>query len=126
MIDQVAKPQALLSVEWITLQNVTCLQVTIHGLFTNLNAMKAAAEWRKLFEAQPNKKFAVIFNCKEMRDYEPLARGTWQNAITSMKSQINSIWVISDSKIIAAGAAIMGLFTSYSIKTVDSIDKVVP
>ncbi len=125
MIDQLIKTKDGLLLEWITIKNIPCLQINIKGLFTNSNAIKAASEWKKMFEIHPNKKSAVIFNCKEMKDYEPLARGTFQNAISAMKPQISSIWVISDSKIIAAGAAIMGLFTSYSIKTVDTIDKVV-
>jgi len=60
-----------------------------------------------------------------MDDYEPLARTIWQNTINELKSQIRSMWVVTDSPIIATGAIIMSLFTSFKIKTVSSEEDIV-
>jgi len=112
-----------LTIEQTSVQDNECIKFTFKGCFTNKQAVKAADEWKKLFETQ-NRKTIVVFDCLQMTDYEPLARGTWQQTITFLKTKIDTIWVITDSKVIAAGATIMGMFTSFTIKTVNSESKI--
>lgn len=112
------------TVEWVQINNTDCLKFTFNDVLTHKEALIASEEWKKVFQNKTTEKFIVIFDANEMKDYEPMARSLWQKTISDLKSQIDSIWVITDSKIIAAGAKIMGVFTSFSIKTVDSEEKI--
>ncbi|MEQ9441601.1 MAG: hypothetical protein RIG62_21335 [Cyclobacteriaceae bacterium] len=112
------------TVEWVQINNTDCLKFTFNDVLTHKEALIASEEWKKAFQNNTAKKFMVIFDAKAMKDYEPMARSIWQKTISELKKQIDSIWVITDSKIIAAGAKIMGVFTSFSIKTVDSEEKI--
>lgn len=42
-----------------------------------------------------------------------------------LKDQIDQVWVISESKLIRGGAAIMGMLTSLSIKAVNSEEQII-
>ncbi|WKN33391.1 hypothetical protein PZB74_08595 [Porifericola rhodea] len=97
---------------------------TFQGILTAKEATKAITEWKKLFEEKKNEKFTLIFHALEMTDYEPLARTSWQKTIVELSGQIENIWVVTTSKLIMAGAKIMSMFTSFSIKTVSTEDKV--
>jgi len=47
-----------------------------------------------------------------------------KKTIVELSGQIENIWVVTTSKLIMAGAKIMSMFTSFSIKTVSTEDKV--
>jgi hypothetical protein len=106
--------------DWVQVNGKNCLRFTFVGMFTKEDAESASDEWKKHFTQENGEKTVIIFNCLNMEDYEPLARVTWQNTIKSLKSEIKGIWVVTDSKLIASGAAIMGVFTSFAIKAVAS------
>jgi hypothetical protein len=96
------------------------LTFTFQGKFTYREALKFGEAWREVFNAQPDSQFVVTFDALEMKDYEAGARITWQKIINELKSQIQEIYLVTDSRFIATGAKLMGLFTSFEIKTVSS------
>jgi hypothetical protein len=96
---------------------------TFNGLLTHKAAKEAATVWREAFQLLGNTKTNIVFDCLHMTNYEPMARSLWQSLMLEHKRQINEIWVLTDSKLIQAGAAIMGVFTSFNIKTASSEEK---
>lgn len=83
------------------------------------SAEKAIAIWDKEFSQQPGKT-DLIWDCTVMTDYDPVARMLWQKALSQHKNQINTIWLISESSIIRAGAKLFSLFVGVNIKPVKS------
>ena len=60
-----------------------------------------------------------------MKGYDSDARVKWQSALKEMNTQIDSIWLISDSSIIKMGATMMGLFSSLNVKVIKSESEIV-
>lgn len=112
------------SLAWVTLHEKETFKISINGLFSKKEAETAAATWREMFKSRPTKKNVVVCDCRYMIDYEPMARAVWQKALAELKPQIQSMWVISESKSILAGAAILGMFTSYKIRIASTPDQV--
>lgn len=104
------------ALEWKKINNVDCLCFTFKGTLTHKDALVAIKEWKGIFDIKKNEKIILIWQCNEMKGYEPMARSAWQSTIKELKSQIEVIWLVSNSTIIQAGAKIMSLFTSYDIK----------
>ena len=110
--------------EWVQKHEADFFKITFQEMFTRNNAQQASEEWIKQFKSKEPLKFHVIFDAKNLDDYEPTARSIWQRTISTLKNQILDITVITDSKVIAAGAKIMGVFTSFKINTVDCEEKI--
>lgn len=111
------------TIEWATCKGVRCLQFTFQSVLTHEAAIAAAGRWRDEFKNQ-QLAVPVIFNCLKMTDYHPMARSCWQKVITEQRSVIQSIWVVTNSKVIRAGAAILSLFTRFDLHTVDTEEKI--
>jgi hypothetical protein len=62
----------------------------------------------------------LIWDCRKMRAYDSAARTKWTEALNEMKSQISTIWLISESPIIRMGASVIGLLISLKIKAIAS------
>nr|WKN38842.1 hypothetical protein K4G66_09015 [Tunicatimonas sp. TK19036] len=112
-------------IDWVQIDDADCLKFTFKDIFTHKEAMIASQEWKSSFQERVNNRFVVIFDAKAMKNYEPLARSVWQKTMTELKGQIESIWLVTDSKIIAAGAKIMSVFTSFNIKTVSAEENII-
>ena len=69
-------------------------------------------------------KIALVWHCQKMKGYEPMARSLWQRTIKDLKDQIDSIWLITDSALIKAGATLISFFTKLDIKVVKSENKI--
>ncbi len=104
----------------VFIQQKEFIKFTFNGILTHKAAKEAALVWREMFKQMGGQKANLVFDCLQMSNYEPMARSQWQALIVEHKSQINEIWVLTDSKLIKAGAAIMGVFTSFPIKTASS------
>lgn len=102
-----------------------CLKFIFTNLLTQKHALELCSEWKTIALSDTVKTYTIIFNAKEMVDYEPMARITFQKTISKLKNQIEKIWLVTDSKMISGGAAIMSLLSSFPIKAVDSEAKVV-
>ena len=92
---------------------------------TEKEAVIAIQEWKAAFQSKMDESIVLIWDCKQMRGYENNARAHWIIALKEMKSQIDSIWLITDSAVIKLGAAIMGSLTSQTIKAVSCESEVV-
>jgi hypothetical protein len=115
----------LKNIERFTLNNKECLKLNLNGILNQKDAIQVCSEWKAISELDKTKKFVVILNAKNMVDYGPMTRNSFQNTMKELKSQIDQIWVVSNSNLIRSGAAIMGLLTSFTIKAVDSEDLIV-
>jgi hypothetical protein len=111
--------------EEVSLNNKLCMRITFYGVLIQEDAVAICNEWKEIFTLNKEKKIVIIFNAKEMDDYAPMARIAIQKNINEFKKQIESIWIVTDSKLITAGALVMGMFTSFKIKTVDAENKII-
>lgn len=111
-------------IKWKKTRGNDCLCFTFNGTLTKDDAEVATEEWRELFESRKNEKILLVWQCLEMKGYEPMARKVWQDATKEFKNQIDEIWLISNSIIIQAGAKIMSLFTSYDIRVAKSEEEI--
>jgi hypothetical protein len=107
------------NIEEIKINNRECLRFNFSGVLKQKDAVQVCSEWKTISQTT-KKKYVIIFNATKMVDYEPMTRNSFQSTMSELKSQIDQIWVVSESKLIRGGAAIMGMFTSFSIKAVDS------
>ena len=106
-------------IETKTIHGNQFIYFTFSGKLTLENAKNAVLEWKEQI-VNPNTKYSLIWNCLDMKGYEPLARSCWQKALKELKENIGKIWLISDSSVIIAGARIISLFTAFDICTVKS------
>ena len=99
--------------------NSNYLYFTFKGTFRRKEAEVAIEQWKEIFEKETGNP-ALVWNCLEMKDYEPMARIAWQKAIKELKSQIDVIWLITNSPLIKSGAKLMSMFTSYNMRVAKS------
>ncbi|MDN4165552.1 hypothetical protein QWY31_08570 [Cytophagales bacterium LB-30] len=112
------------SLELTEIQNRVAIVFHFEGLLTQQKAQEYVKQWHKIFLSHNKEKIIIVFNASQMSDYQPMARVVFQTAIKELKTQIDSIWVISNSKVIKAGAALMSIFSSFQIATVGSLDDI--
>ncbi|MCZ8356075.1 MAG: hypothetical protein O9340_15140 [Cyclobacteriaceae bacterium] len=113
-----------LSIFWHPLEGELCLKFVFKHKFLKIDAVQGIVYWKACFNEKQNQKITLIWDCTEMTDYEPFARVAWQQALSELKEQIETIWLISDSKLIRAGASILSFFTSLDIKAVKTENEV--
>ena len=111
-------------IEWCQISDKECLKFTFQGTLTEINALDAIAQWKEMFSTRKDEKVIIIWQCLKMESYEPMARILWQNTLKELKNQIDTIWLVSDSIIIKAGAKIMSFFTTLNLKIVNSEEKI--
>ncbi len=111
-------------IEWCQIDDRECLKFTFEGTFKEREALDAITRWKELFGMKKGEKVILVWQCQKMESYEPTARILWQKAIKDLKDQIDTIWLITDSSVIRAGAKIMALFTSFNLKVVNSEQKI--
>lgn len=111
-------------IEEITLKSKNYLRITFHGHLTHEMSIQIAREWSRYMELHRPRRFNIIFHAQYMTDYDPMARIHWQDQISRLKMQINSLWIVTDSIILKGGAKLMGLFTSFPIAVVESEDEI--
>ena len=107
-------------IEWSQISGKECLRFIFGERLTVKEAEVAISEWRKAFQSRIDKSIILIWDCNKMKEYDSDARVKWTEALKEMKSQIDSIWLISESQIIRMGASVMGFFTSLEIKAISS------
>jgi hypothetical protein len=111
-----------LAINWKVVGEEKCLYFRFEGVLTRELAKKGIDQWEKSLEGT-SAKTTLIWDCLNMKNYEPMARNDWQMAIKNNKSKMDIIWVVTDSTIIKAGAKLMGIFTSYNFKVVSSFSE---
>ncbi len=112
-------------IEWTYVDKTGCLKFTFKGNFNKEDAKVAVEEWKRLFAFIKDELVIIIRDCSEMKAYDSMARTIWQKAIKEFKKQIDSIWLITESRMIKAGGMILYTFTSCNIKVVRSQDQII-
>ena len=106
------------TIEWAQKSGKECLKFVFGERLTLEEAEVAIAKWKNAFLFKEHKSIALIWDCKKMKSYDSEAKTKWTEALQEMKSQIDVIWLISDSSLIRMAASIMGMFSSHEIKSV--------
>ena len=117
--------QKSLEIELYNLKNEDWLKFTFKGKFKGEDAITGVEEWKNIFAPIEGEKTALIWDCLEMTGFESKARTTWQQGMKELKDKIDTIWLITNSKIIKAGAKLMSAFTKFNIKVVKSEDEII-
>ena len=105
-------------IEWCENSGKQCLKFTFAEMLTTQEAEAAIVEWRKAFQTKMDTSIILIWDCRNMKGYDSDARAQWTDALKEMKSQIDTIWLISASSYIKIGASVMGFFSSMDIKPI--------
>lgn len=108
------------NIELYDIEGTEYLKFTFRDKLTGKNAKDAAHEWEEIFSTVNEEKVPVIWDCINMTGYEHNARIIWQKEIKKLKKKIKCVWLITDSKIITAGAKAMSLFTSFKINVINT------
>lgn len=111
-------------IEWVQKLSKTCLKFVFGERLTSKEAERAIIKWRTEFQSKPDKSINIIWDCRRMKGYDSEAREKWTYALKEMKSQIDTIWLITESSIIKMGASLMSLFSTLDIKVVSSENKI--
>jgi hypothetical protein len=101
------------------------LRFTFDGVLTQKEAISLCNAWRKHCDVRPDIRFIIVFNAKEMKNYEPQARITFQKCIKELIDHIDKIWLITDSKLVLGGASIMSLITGLPIRAIRSEEQII-
>ena len=112
-------------IEWAENSGKQCLKFTFGEKLTTQEAEVAIAEWQKAFQSKKDTSIILIWDCREMRGYDSDARVKWTDALKEMKSQIDSIWLISASSAIKIGASVMSFFSNLDIKPISCESEIV-
>ena len=113
-----------LSIELCQLSNEDCLKFTFTENFNESQAIEAVDEWKYLFENSKGEKTRLVWDCTNMKGYEGKALKVWQQAMKDLKNQIDTVWLITDSNMIKAGAKLISVFSKFSIKVVKSANQI--
>lgn len=119
-----SKHQTNPTIEWKEINGHKCLYFQFGQNFCQQDATDAVQKWQHLFDTAPQEKHIIIWDCLDMKNYDLSSRAIWQRSLKAMKSQIESIWLISHSLAIRRGARLMSLFTSYDIHSVGSENEI--
>ncbi len=112
-------------IELVNFKGEDCLKFTFNGHLSTEDAEYAVTEWKEYFETTGNEKVVVIWDSINMTGFDLKAQKIWQKELKELKGQIKCVWLITNSKIIRAGARLMSAFTSYCLKVVDTSEKIV-
>ena len=113
-----------MEIKWIEINSKPYLKFIFDEYLEEQQALDTIVQWRKEFNLHANSKISIIWDCSKMHGYNPQARIHWQNAIKELKSQTETIWLISSSLIIRTGANIISRFVGISINAIDSENKI--
>jgi hypothetical protein len=109
-----------MEIKWRAIAGKQCLYFKFQGQFTEADAKSALGEWKAALAAQQAEKIVLVWDCLQMNGYELGARKIWQTALSELKGQVDTIWVISGSMIINIGARVMATFTKLNLKVVSN------
>lgn len=111
-------------INWRTINGVRCLYFKFDGVLRINTANRGINRWNNLMtREQENQQHIMVWDCTLMKNYETNARIAWQKNLKKQRGKIVTIWLITNSAIVQAGAEMLSFFTSYTIKTVKSIEE---
>jgi len=109
-----------LNIELDYINNEEVLKFKFKGNFSEADAGRGVKEWKNLFSSMNGEKAKLVWDATKMTSYDSKARTIWQQGIKELKNQIDTIWLISHSKLIRSGAKAMSLFTKFKIYVVET------
>lgn len=107
------------------ISNNECLRFTFIDELKANDAEKAVEEWKKLFDNLGDEKLSVVWDCLQMTGFENKARVIWQKAMKDLKNNIDTVWLITNSNVIKAGAKLISTFTKFKMKVVKSQEEII-
>ena len=113
--------------KWIVFINMKgkdYLKFNFPEFLTKTKAEEMCAELKSISTQGSTQKYSIIFEALKMKDYDPIARITFQKTLKELKDQIEKTWLVTDSKLISTGASVISVFTSLSIKSVHSEEEI--
>jgi oligoendopeptidase F len=116
--------QTNLDIDLCQLTGSACLKFTFKDKLSEEDAKHAVNEWKDLLASSKEDKVNMVWDCLHMDNYENKALSIWQQALKESKERINKIWLVTDSKMLKAGAMLISAFTNLKIKVVKSHDKI--
>ena len=114
-----------LKIEWSQKSGKKFLRFVFGETLTIKEAEIAIKEWKEIFKHQVNESIVLIWDCRKMKGYDSDARTKWTGALKEMKSQIDMIWLITESTIIRMGASVMGMLSTINIKPIRSESEII-
>lgn len=112
------------NIQWTELGEHKFLKFSFPEKLTKEQASEAIIEWKRIFSEYKFVKITLIWDCVEMKDYDPMARVLWQKAMKDMSSQMDTVWLVSESKVIRTAAQIMSVFVKFELKPISSEDEI--
>lgn len=116
--------QKKLDIDLCQLTETACLKFKFNNNLSEEDARYAIQEWNDLLNSSKDDKVNMIWDCLEMKNYEQKALALWQHALKESRNKINQIWLVTESKMLRAGAMLISAFTNMKIKVVKSHDKI--
>lgn len=103
-----------------------CLYFEFKGILEEHLASQIINQAEKILqnELQNEFSFCIVCYCKEMKDYDPMARIKFQKFLKKYEKNIKIMWIITSSNIIKYGGLLMGLVLPFSIKVVESEEQI--
>lgn len=118
--------QSGVTVSTLEINGKNAIKFVFQGQFTAKSAASAIDQWKKVIQKlESGTKVMCIWECHAMTGYEPDARFAWQKAMKECQGNTESIWVVTKSKLIKAGAMILVAFTNHPIKVVSSESEII-
>jgi hypothetical protein len=112
--------------EWTVYEGKRFLVFHFKGYLDEFSAKIAIQQWVHEFEKEPadSGKIDIIYNCNEMTGFDTAARKKWQQTMSTLKSRLANVWIISDNRFILAAAKTMGLLSGFKIRAARSFNVV--
>lgn len=103
-----------------------CLYFEFKGVFDDKLADEVLPQAKKILQNEliDDKTLCVVCSCKEMKDYDPMARVKFQKFLKNYEKNIKTMWIITSSKIIKYGGLLMDLVLPFSIKIVENEEQI--
>ena len=83
-------------IEWVTVQNKTCLKFTYSQILTEREARRIGELWLNDFDNSGDSKFNLLFDCKTASNYQLMMKYFWNILLVKLKDRIDQIWVLKE------------------------------
>lgn len=102
--------------QWEEIGTERCLVVRFSG---HLDVAEARAKMAQIHAALEgvNEPVHMIWDALEMTSYDADARRLWQEGLKLVRDEIRAIHLISESAVIHMGAAVVGMFVGFDIRS---------
>lgn len=111
------------SVCWTEIDGQQCLAIRFVGTL-RVEAARATLDDVRAALRDRDDAITMIWDAAEMNGYETEARTLWQQGMAELRPRIHAIHLVADSAIIRMGAAVVGMFIGYPIRSWASLDAV--